>query len=229
MSEEIPRYVEGYLGLVLKRKKIEALAYLSDIVELKKLGLLDMFHILAGAQEKVGSLWANGSITVADEHYTTEATLEAIELLSNKIKKFQRDRVGFALIANFVEGEYHTVGLRMFSELLKSHGWDVQFFAMPLHVASLFKYLETAGKKFDLICCSVTMEFNIEELKSILKILKTNVQTRNVKILVGSHLFDRSNFVEKFTDEETKQSLADYLAKDFDSGIEYVRNIKPHQ
>lgn len=226
MSEEISPYVEKYLGFALKRKKQDALLYLGGLADSGKFNLLGMFHILAEAQHKIGSLWSKGTITVADEHYTTEVTQEAIDLLSSKLKTVHRKKIGSALIANFVEGEYHTVGLKMFSELLKSYGWEVQFFQSSLHVASLFKYLETAGKRFDLICCSITMEFNIDDLKSILKILKTNIHTRNMRILIGSPLFTRKSFAEKVIDDETKKPLADYLAKDFDSGVEYALIIR---
>ena len=128
-------------------------------------------------------------------------------------------------MANFVEGEYHTVGLKMFSELLKADGWDIELFTTSLHVANLFKYLESTGKRFDLICCSVTMEFNLEELRSILKILRTNNHTKYTKVLVGSHLFLEKRFRDKMIDEETNKPLADFLAKDFEDGIEFVRSV----
>jgi len=129
-------------------------------------------------------------------------------------------------LANFVEGEYHTVGLKMFSELLRADGWDVRLFTTSLHVANFFKYLESAGKRFDLICCSVTMEFNLEELRSILKILRTNIHTKNMIVLAGSQLFVNKRFRDKMIDEETNKPLADFLSKSFEDGIEFVRSIK---
>lgn len=226
MSEEIGPYVEQYLGYALKRRKEDALSLLSRMADSKKFTLLQMFHILAAAQQQIGSLWAKGTITVADEHFATEVVQEAIDLLSTKMKVFHRQKMGSALFANFVEGEYHTVGLKMFSELLKSDGWDVELFKSPMHVASFFKYLETARRKFDLICCSITMEFNIDDLKSILKILRTNIYTKNTKILIGSQLFLQQRFVDQMIDAETKVPLADFLAMNFDSGMEFVKGIE---
>jgi methanogenic corrinoid protein MtbC1 len=226
MSEEIGPYIEQYLGFALKRRREEAISFLSGLADSKKFSLLQMFHILAAAQQQVGSLWAKGTITVADEHYATEVTLEAIDLLPSKLKVFRRQKIGSALLANFVDGEFHTVGLKMFSQLLKAEGWDVELFTLPLHLATFFKFLETTGRRFDLICCSVTMDFNIDDLKSMLKVLRTNIHTKNMKILVGSQLFQQQRFAVQMIDDETKEPLADFLAKDFDLGIEFVRKIK---
>ncbi|MCL4518372.1 MAG: cobalamin B12-binding domain-containing protein, partial [Thaumarchaeota archaeon] len=172
-----------------------------------------------------GELWSNGTITVADEHYATEVVLEAIDVLSSKLKVFRKQKIGSALVANFVEGEYHTIGLEMFAELLKSQGWDVELFSVPLNIASLFKHLENSRKRFELICCSVTMEFNIEDLKSILKILRTNIHTRDSIVVVGSQLFLHKGVTDQIIDEETKKPLADFLAKNFHDGIQFVQSI----
>ena len=226
MTEDLRAQVDKYLGFVLKKQREDALALLRSLADSKKFALIQLFKILANAQQEVGSLWAKGAISVADEHYTTEVTQEAIDMLANKLRCFHRVSTGSALLTNFVEGEYHTVGLKMFSELLKADGWDIELFTTSLHVANLFKHLESARKRFDLICCSVTMEFNLKELQSILKILRTNIHTKYTKVLVGSHLFLEKRFRDKMIDEETNKPLADFLAKSFEEGIGYVRTIK---
>ena len=225
MSTEIAQCAEQYLGFTLKGLKSEALSFLNDLADSKKFTLLQMFHILSTAQQNVGTLWASSAITVTDEHFTTEVTQEAIDTLSTKLKVFRPSHFGSALFANFVEGEYHTVGLKMFAQLLKADGWEVQFFPSQFNVASLFRYLDAKGRRFDLICCSVTMEFNVDDLKGILKILRTNIRTRKTKIVVGSQLFQQESYVDRMIDDETKEPLADCLAKDFDSGIDYARRI----
>ena len=225
MTEDIPAKVTEYLGHVLKKQREEALALLRSMADSKAFTLIQLFQILAKSQQEVGSLWAMGAITVADEHYATDVAQEAIDMLANKFRRFHRETIGTALLANFVEGEYHTVGLKMFSELLKADGWDVELFTTSLHVANLFNYLDRAGKKFDLICCSVTMEFNLDELCSILKILRTNIHTKDTTVLVGSQLFHAKSFREKMIDEETDKQLADFLAMGFEDGMEFVRTI----
>lgn len=226
MIEDLSTNVDQYLGFVLKKRREDALAFLRGLADSREFALIELFQILAKAQQEVGSLWAKRTITVADEHYATDVTQEAIDMLASKLKSFHRESVGSALLANFVEGEYHTLGLKMFSELLKADGWNIELFTTSLHVANLFNYLERAGKMFDLICCSVTMEFNLEELRSILKILGTNIHTKDTIVLVGSHLFQDKRFRDKMIDDETHRPLANFLARGFDDGIEFVRSIK---
>jgi MerR family transcriptional regulator, light-induced transcriptional regulator len=226
MSEALSNYSNEYLRLVLRKERGGALAYLSTLVGSKNLSLLQIFYVLASAQSEVGSLWEKGAASIADEHFATEVALDAIELFSNKFRKYYREKVGAALLADFVEGEYHVIGLKMFAELLRSNGWDVELYASPLNVMNILKHIEKSGKKFDLICCSVTMEFNLKELKNILKILRTNINTKNSLILVGSRLFTSKRVRELMTDEETTKPLADFLAKNFDEGIEFVRTAR---
>ncbi len=96
----------------------------------------------------------------------------------------------------------------------------------PLNITNILKHIEKSGKKFDLICCSVTMEFNLKELKNILKILRTNINTKNSLILVGSRLFTSKRVRDLMIDEETTKPLADFLAKNFDEGIEFVQTAE---
>jgi MerR family transcriptional regulator, light-induced transcriptional regulator len=228
-EEDLPAQVDNYLGFVLKKQGEDALALLRNLADSKRFALIQLFQVLANAQQEVGSLWSRGAITVADEHYATQVTQEAIDVLANKLRGFHRESRGSALLANFVEGEYHTVGLKMFSELLKADGWNIELFTTSLHVGNIFKHLESSGKRYDLICCSVTMEFNLEELCSILKILRTNIHTRDTTVLVGSHLFQEKRFRDKMIDEETNQPLADFLAKSLEDGIEFVRSIEKEE
>jgi len=226
MGEALSDHANEYLRLVLRRERGGALAYLTNLVDSKNLSLLQTFHILASAQAEVGSLWEKGAASIADEHFATEVASEAIELFSNKFRKYYREKIGTALIADFVEGEYHVIGLKMFAELLRFNGWDIELHDSPLSITSILKHIEKSGKKFDLICCSVTMEFNLKELKTILKILRTNINTKNSLILVGSRLFTSKRVRDLMTDEETSKPLADFLAKNFDEGIEFVRTAK---
>jgi methanogenic corrinoid protein MtbC1 len=229
VTEDHSRYVDEYLRFTLKKQGDNALSQIEYLADSKKFSLIEILDILVAAQQQVGSLWAKGSITVADEHYTTDITLKAIDILQNKFRPFHRVYVGSALLANFVDGEFHTVSLKMFAGLLKVDGWNVDLFVAPLHVASLFKHIGRSLKKFNLICCSLTMEFNLEELASILKILRTNINTAGSVIIVGSQLFSEQRYIDKMTDQETGRPLADFFAKDFEDGLEFIRNNKKLQ
>jgi MerR family transcriptional regulator, light-induced transcriptional regulator len=222
LQREIRDYTSRYLKLVLNRDRGAALSFVSEIAGTKNYTLLDVFDVLTASQQKVGELWAKGAITVADEHFASETTLDSIELVSEKMKRFRRSKKGTALVANLIEGEFHTISLKMFSELLRSEGWEVDFYSSSLSVAQVFKYLEKTGKKFDLICISLTMKFNLAELQSILKILRTNILTRGSKLVIGSQLFKAKRNRNLLVDNETGLPLADYVALDFAGALSFI-------
>ena len=66
MTEDLPAQVDKYLGFVLKKQREDAIAYLRSVADSKKFALIQLFEILANAQQEIGSLWAKGAITVAD-------------------------------------------------------------------------------------------------------------------------------------------------------------------
>jgi methanogenic corrinoid protein MtbC1 len=222
-KHELRKYSSEYLRLVLNRARGSALSLMSDLAGSKSFSLLDIFTILVKSQETVGMMWAKGTITVADEHFATETTLDAIDLVSDKMKKYIREKKGSALLANLIEGEFHRVGLKMFAELLRSEGWEVEYYSSSLSIAQLFKYLEKTGKTFHLICISLTMGFNLPELQSLLKILRTNIWTKNSKIIIGSTLFKQKKVGDALIDKETGVYLADLLATNFEQGLKFIR------
>ena len=77
------QYTKRYLMSVLNRDRGNALGLISDLPA-KGYTLLDVFDVLSGSQRMIGEMWAKGTITVADEHFATEVTLDAIEMASTR-------------------------------------------------------------------------------------------------------------------------------------------------
>ena len=209
---------------VLNRDRGNALGLISDLPA-KGYTLLDVFDVLSGSQRMIGEMWAKGTITVADEHFATEVTLDAIEMASGKMKVFRREKKGSALLANFVEGEFHTIGLKMFAELLRSDGWEVEFYTSSLSVSQIFKYLQKSQKRFELICLSLTMQFNLEEFAGTLKILRTNLLTKDCTIIAGSDLFKTKRARGSLIDKETGRPLLDFIATSLGEGLKFVQSM----
>ena len=222
---QLKRLSSEYLKEALNRQRGSALALVSGLAESKKYSMVEIFDVLSFAQQRVGSMWANGTATTADEHFVTETTLDAIGIVSQKLKKYFRERRETALLTNFIEGEFHNIGLKMFAELLRFEGWDVELYGSTLSVAQVFKHIEKSRKTFDLICISLTMGFNLGELRNVLKILRTNVLTNSSKIVVGSQLFKNKKNRDALVDEETRLPLADMLASSFEQGLKFIQSI----
>lgn len=228
MREDTSQNAEKYLSLALQKQSEKAISFLDELADSKKLSLMDLCDILVAAQQQT-SCAPKGVITFADEHYRSDVTLRAIDTLSKKFSPSRGKEGGSALVANLLQREHHTVGIKMFAAILKANGWKVDFVASPLDVTSFFKRIEKSSEKFNLICFTVTMEFNVEELARILKTLRTNANTRDAIIVVGSRLFSAKSFIDKMTDKETGRPLADFIAKDFTEGLKFIRDNKTLQ
>jgi methanogenic corrinoid protein MtbC1 len=225
LNKDTSRYAEEYLKFALDKQPEKAISLLEELADSKKLSMMDLFDILTVAQQQV-SCDPHGVITLADEHYRTDVTLKAIDALSKKLPASGKKNSGSALIANLIEREHHVVGLRMFAELLKGEGWKVDYLASPMNAASLFKRKEESSEKFDLACCTVTMKSNLEELTSALQKLRAHPSTAESTIVVGSPLFSDRSLADKMTDKKTGKPMADFLAKNFGDGLEFVRSHK---
>jgi MerR family transcriptional regulator, light-induced transcriptional regulator len=98
-------------------------------------------EVLAPSLRRVGDLWEDGSLTVADEHLATQITLRvlALEREAARVARGRRDdRVMLAAI----EGEEHYVGLQMVSNLLASAGYEARFLGADVPIDSLAPIVE---------------------------------------------------------------------------------------
>ncbi len=91
--------------------------------------------VIAPALRVVGDLWAQGAISVAEEHLATEIALRVVALQRDMFRVVRR-RSGLVVVVAAVEGEHHVVALRMAGSLLAHVGYDVkQLGANVPHVA----------------------------------------------------------------------------------------------
>ena len=83
-------------------------------------------ELFAPALHRVGELWAQGAISIAEEHVASsliEQQMAALYPESFIAARASRQRV---LVAS-PEGERHVIGLRMVSDILEAQGFDVVF------------------------------------------------------------------------------------------------------
>ena len=93
-------------------------------------------HVIRPALVLVGDLWAEGSISVADEHLATSISLRVTTLLREAFRVARRRGSRRILLAG-AQGEHHVVGLEMASSIIGHAGYDVRLFGADLPVASI--------------------------------------------------------------------------------------------
>lgn len=80
--------------------------------------------IIAPAMRRIGELWAEGELSVADEHLATHITVRMIALLRETLRVAAARGEHRVLLAG-LEHERHTVGLEMAASVLSHGGYEV--------------------------------------------------------------------------------------------------------
>ena len=166
---------------------------------------------VAGAMERVGTLWHGGQLSVADEHLATRTTIRAVESLSISIK---RRYTGARLaVCCGVEGELHDIGVVGLQILLEGESWSVRnlggntpFFAL----ADAVERLRPA-----LVCISATMHYDPERGAREYRQFREIADETGARVVLGGSAFRDESICRRFP--------ADLYANNFRELIDFIR------
>ena len=164
---------EGPLSLT-RRLFVQALltgqrqAALNIALEALKNGVAvqDLYaDVFQDALYEVGRLWETNAITVAQEHMATAVTQYVMAHVFGSIDSPSPSR-GVAVMTG-VPGELHHVGALMISDMLETHGWQVQFLGSNLPIVSILGAITDAQPR--LLGISITMPFNLHHATRLIE------------------------------------------------------------
>ena len=93
-------------------------------------------RVIGPAQQMVGDLWAEGHISIAQEHLATSITMRVL-VLQREAFRLARERSSHRVLLAAAQGELHVVGLEMAASLLRNAGYEVRLFGADLPVAEI--------------------------------------------------------------------------------------------
>ena len=93
-------------------------------------------RVIRPALQMVGDLWAEGHISVAEEHLATSITMRVM-VLQREAFRLARRRTSHRVLLAAAQGELHVVGLEMAASLLRNAGYEVRLFGADLPVADI--------------------------------------------------------------------------------------------
>jgi MerR family transcriptional regulator, light-induced transcriptional regulator len=97
--------------------------------------------VIRPALQLVGDLWADGHISVAQEHLATSITMRVL-VLTREAFRLARQRTSQRVLLAGAQGEQHVVGLEMAASLLGHAGYDVRHFGADLPVTEIRNAVE---------------------------------------------------------------------------------------
>ena len=93
-------------------------------------------HVIRPALVLIGDLWADGRVTVAEEHLATSISTGIVALLREAFRVARRRAAHCVLLAG-VQGERHIVGLEMAASVIAHAGYDVRLFGADVPVRDI--------------------------------------------------------------------------------------------
>lgn len=164
-SEQLWRH---FLDLALEGRIEEAATVILNADE-AGFPLVSMFQdVLAPALVELGKGWANGSVTVGQEHEVSELTRDLVADLSARHAGRGQDTL--TVLAACVEGEMHELGLRMVSGLLRQRGVRMHF--LGANVATSFLVESVMMREPDAVVLSVTLDTNRPALENAIRAMR---------------------------------------------------------
>ena len=144
--------------------------------------------VLVPAQTRLGELWQEGMINVAQEHLATSITIDVMDSLRQGMKP--RAGLGMRAVVMPVEGDPHWIGARVIADFLAMDGWEVDFLWTGTPAKDLAEYVRR--RNIDLVALSATQaEFlpNAGDAASAIRERNGSAE----KILLGGRALDGMN------------------------------------
>lgn len=130
-----------YLDHALSGRDGEAVETLINALLSESIDLVGLFErVIAPAAHRVGDLWHEARISVADEHFVTQLNQKLIAIAGTlrPVPQSNSERVVLACPPD----EQHDTGLRMVAELLIAHGYEASMLGAATPVRALVDYVE---------------------------------------------------------------------------------------
>lgn len=144
-------------------------------------------EVLAPSQIRMGEMWHEGRINVAQEHLGTTITMEMMDFLRQGMTT--RTGLGVRAVVTPVEGDQHTIGARMIADFLAIDGWEVFFLGNGTPAEDLAEFVRQ--RNADLVALSSTLPEFLSNAATAAEAIR-EANSPPPKILLGGRALDRT-------------------------------------
>lgn len=217
MGSTYASLANDYLAALLNSDRATATRLVMTAVEQGAPVSKIYLEVFQTAQHRLGTLWENNEITVAQEHFATAVTQFIMSQLYPRV--FASERVGRRLVATCVGGELHEIGMRMVADFFEMEGWDTYYLGANTPAQSVVDTLVSVGA--EVLAVSTSMPFNIAEVIRLIELVRAQEFAREPIVIVGGRPFN--------LDPDLWRSVgADLFAKDAQEAVRVVTAAVDH-
>lgn len=205
--------LESFTDLLLSAEETEVGAQLIDAYLQGQEPALLFDTTVTEAMHRVGDLWFNGTITVADEHLATRVMLSALQRLRGIIVLGQP--TGLKAICCGIEGDLHELPIHLAEILIEIEGWNTTNLGPNTPLFALREMV--AQKKPQLVCISARSIADLDRATAEYAQLRKMSEKINGAIVLGGEAFKDRKLRERFP--------ADYYPQSFQELAKFVRKL----
>ncbi|MFP4160270.1 MAG: B12-binding domain-containing protein [Desulfobacterales bacterium] len=144
-------------------------------------------NVIQPAMYSVGRKWEEGEISVAAEHIASAIVNRIMSMQYLEFMEQMGDARGKAAVTAGVN-EFHEIGTTMVANVLEADGWEVVYFGANTPAQDFLESI-SAGD-FDIAAISVTMVFNLEYIRGIIRQIRSWPAHSQPWIMVGGLVFN---------------------------------------
>jgi methanogenic corrinoid protein MtbC1 len=134
---------------------------------------------------ETGILWQENKATIAQEHYITGVIRQVMERVRSRV--IPPVRRGRSVVTACVGEELHDTGILMVADFFGIDGWDVYSIGANTPARCILEAVKE--QKADAVALSVTMPSRLPALQYLIRSLRADASTSQVKIIVGGYPF----------------------------------------
>jgi methanogenic corrinoid protein MtbC1 len=211
---------EIFEEVLLKGDQREALAIVNRCLD-NGGSLVDVeLYVMQPALYGIGTRWQANQISVAQEHMAT-AIVQSV-MTASLLRCQSSAPINQCVLLACVEGNHHTVGLRMVADAFLLAGWEVEYLGENVPTKALCQ--QVIEWKPNLVGLSVSFPHHLPVARSIIAQLKDVLGHARPAVIIGGLAINRFNELAKMvgadafgSDAQTAVSCANKMLKNQNS------------
>lgn len=158
---------------------------------------------VSATMTRIGELWFEGKLSVAQEHLATRAALCAVHKLRHVVPvEAPRRRLLFCFA---IEGDYHELSSHLVQMTFESEGWEVMNFGSNTPLFSVID--EVKHHTPDLICISSTIMTDVERCSRDYEQFYKKTRSLKIPVILGGRSFRDPKIHQRFPAEHYPQDF----------------------
>ncbi|QQS35786.1 MAG: cobalamin-dependent protein [Ignavibacteriales bacterium] len=189
-------YFLDYFNNLIEGKKQRCSEIVKELLS-QKTDIKDVYtDLYQRSLYRVGKMWDEGSLTVAEEHAASQITLELIT--SIKPKKSGKNKSVKKAIISCIDKEHHEIGALMVSNIFEFNGWDTKFLGASVPSKDLLKLIKSF--KPELVGLSFNLYLNLLRLLNVIEHIRKFFPEQKIVIGGQAARLEKDNILKQFPD-----------------------------